>query len=77
MHALYRGRHCVVNPAAVEGLELNATCHIGNTASAIASIILQLYHQPFGEEEIRLRKKILGEIYNNKNQAQKIIAWLY
>jgi len=77
LHALYRGRHCVVNPAAVEGLELNATCHIGNTASAIASIILQLYHQPFGEEEIRLRKKILGEIYNNKNQAQKIIAWLY
>lgn len=77
LHALYKGRHCVVNPAAVEGSELDATCHIGNNANAIASIILQLYHQPFGEEEIRLRKRILGEMFNNEAHAQTILAWLY
>ncbi len=77
LHALYRGRHCVVNDAAVDGSELEATCHIGNNANALASIILQLYHQPFGEEEIRLREKILGEMFNNESHAQKIIAWLY
>ena len=77
LHALYKGRHCVVNEAAVEGSDLEATCHIGNNANALASIILQLYHQPFGEEEIRLRKKILGDMFDNESHAKKIIAWLY
>jgi len=77
LHALYRGRHCVVNDAAVDGSELEAACHIGNNANALASIVLQLYHQPFGEEEIRLRRRILGDMFNNDSHAQKIIAWLY
>jgi hypothetical protein len=67
----------VVNDAAVDGSELESACHIGNNANAIASIILQLYHQPFGEEEIKLRRRILGDMFNNENHAQKIIAWLY
>ena len=77
LHVLYGGRHCVVNPAAVEGSELEPACHIGNGANALTSIISQLYHQPFGEEEIRLRKKILGDMFDNEAHAQKIIAWLY
>jgi hypothetical protein len=77
LHALYKGRHCVVNPATVEGTELEAACHIGRNANAIASIVLQLYHQPFGEEEIRLRKQILHENFNDECNAKKIIAWLY
>jgi len=77
LHALFRGRHCVVNEAAVEGSGLEATCHIGNNANALASIILQLYHQPFAEEEIRLRKTILDDMFDNESHAQKIIAWLY
>lgn len=77
LHALYRGRHCVVNPAAVEQSELEEACHIGNNATAIASIILQLYHQPFTEEEILLRRGILYNTYNNAKNAEKIIAWLY
>jgi glycosyl transferase family 1 len=77
LHALYKGRHCVVNDAAVEGSDLEATCHIGNNANALASIISQLYHQPFGEEEIRLRTRILGEMFDNESHAKQIIAWLY
>ena len=77
LHALYKGRHCVVNDAAVEGSQLEAACHVGNSASALASIILQLYHQPFGEEEIRLRKKMLGNMFDNTSHAQQLIAWLY
>jgi hypothetical protein len=67
----------VVNPAAVEQSELEEACHIGNNATAIASIILQLYHQPFPDEEIRLREKILGEMFDNKKNAEKLISWLY
>jgi glycosyl transferase family 1 len=77
LHALYKGRHCVVNDAAVEGSDLEPTCHIGNNANALASIISQLYHQPFGEEEIRLRTQILGDMFDNDTHAKQIIAWLY
>jgi hypothetical protein len=77
IHALFEGRHCIVNDAAVKGSELEPACHISNSADNIASIILQLYHQPFTEEEIHLRKRILYSIYNNAKNAEKIIAWLY
>jgi hypothetical protein len=43
----------------------------------LASIISQLYHQPFGEEEIRLRTRILGDMFDNESHAEQIIAWLY
>lgn len=77
VHALFSGRHCVANPATVEGSQLEAGCHVGDNANALASIIMQLYRQPFGEEEIRLRKKILGQTFDNERNAQKIIAWLF
>jgi len=77
IHALFEGRHCIVNDAAVKGSELEPACHISNSADNIASVILQLYHQPFTEEEIHLRKRILYNTYNNAKNAEKIIAWLY
>jgi len=77
INALYNGRHCVVNDEAVEGSGLEDACHIGTTSTAIASIITQLYHHPFGEEEIRLRKKLLEKIFNNKANAQQLIRLIW
>jgi glycosyltransferase involved in cell wall biosynthesis len=77
LHALFEGRHCIVNDAAVNGSELEPACHISNSADHIASIVAQLYHLPFTEEEICLRKRILYDLYDNGKNAEKIIAWLY
>ena len=77
INALYNGRHCVVNEAAIEGSGLEDTCHIGTTANAIASIITQLYHHPFSEEEIKLRQRLLGEMFNNKENAQRLIQLIW
>jgi hypothetical protein len=77
LHALYQGRHCVVNDPMVAGTGLEPTCHIGTTANAFASIITQLYHQPFGEEEIRLRKQLLCSVYDNEKNTKTLINWLY
>ena len=77
INALYNGRHCVVNEAAVEGSGMEAACHIGVNEKAIASIITQLYRQPFTEEEINLRKKILPAIFNNEKNARKLIQWIW
>jgi hypothetical protein len=77
LHALYQGRHCVVNDPMVEGTGLESTCHIGTNANAFASIIAQLYHRPFGEEEIDLRKRLLYSVYDNDKNSRQLIQWLW
>lgn len=77
LHALYEGRHCVVNQPMVEGTGLDAACHIGGNAEGFASIISQLYHQPFNEEEVALRKRLLSHTYNNEENALKFIQYLW
>ncbi len=77
LHALFEGRHCVVNDPMVKGTGLEAACHTGTTANAFASIITQLYHQPFTNEEIALRKKLLGSTYDNEKNSQQLITYLW
>jgi glycosyltransferase involved in cell wall biosynthesis len=77
INALFNGRHCVVNDAAVEQTGLAPTCHIGTNAESFKQIIIQLYHQPFASEEITLRQKILCSTYNNTLNAQKLIALIW
>lgn len=76
LHALFEGRHCVANQAMVEGTGLADACHIGSNANAFASIILQLYHQPFTREEIVLRRDLLSP-YNNEANCKRLIQWLW
>jgi hypothetical protein len=77
INALYNGRHCVVNDNAVRGSGLEDACHVGSTSNAIASIIIQLYHHPFSEEEIVLRKRLLGQIFDNKQNAKRLIQLIW
>ena len=77
LNALYNGRHCVVNPAGVIGTSLDAACHIGNTADDISSIITQLFHQPFTGEDLRLRKFLLHDKYNNRVNVQRLSQWIW
>lgn len=77
LHTLFEGRHCVVNEPMVRGSGLEAACHIAGTARAFASVITQLYQQPFTEEEIRLRKTLLETAYNNERNARQLIQYLY
>lgn len=77
LHALFEGRHCVVNEPMIKGTGLEGACHTGTTANAIASIIVQLYHQPFTREEIMVREKLLGDHYNNNENLQQLIPYLW
>lgn len=77
LHALYKGRHCVTTPAMVEGTGLKDACHIGTTANAVASIISQLYYLPFEEEEVKLRKRLLEDTYNNDKNIGQFIDYLW
>lgn len=77
LHALFEGRHCVVNEPMVKGTGLEAACHTGTTANAFASIITQLINQPFTNDEIVLRKKLLGDTYDNEKNTRQLIAYLW
>jgi hypothetical protein len=77
VNALYNGRHCVVNDAAVEGSGLEGACHIGTNAEAFRSIIVQLYNQPFAEEELKLRHRLLDHMFDNAANAQQMVKWIW
>lgn len=77
LNALYNGRHCLVNEAAVHQTGLESTCHIGTNAEAFQHIIVQLYNHAFGEEEIGLRKKLLGGHFDNRKNGRQLIEWIW
>ncbi len=77
LNALFNGRHCLVNDATVAGSDLESACHIGTTAEAFRQIIAQLYHQPFAPEEIKLRKLLLEDRFNNLSNAKKQVGWIW
>jgi len=77
LHALFQGRHCVVNKAAVDGTGLENACHIGNDSTELAAIVNELYHLPFTSEEIDRRKKMFCTSYNNTRSAELLNQWLF
>lgn len=77
INALFNGRHVVANDAMICSTNLETACHIGNNAEGLKSILIQLYHKPFTEDEIRLRETLLNNYYNNDTNARKLIQWLY
>lgn len=77
LNALFNGRHCIVNDAAVEGTGFEPACHIAGNAEGFKSIIAQLYNRPFSEEEIMLRKKLLAGIFDNEKNAARLIQWIW
>lgn len=77
INALFNGRHCIVNDAATEGTGLEPACHIGTNAESFKQIIIQLYHQPFTGEEKKIRQRVLCHTYNNKTNAEKLIALIW
>jgi hypothetical protein len=77
LHALFEGRHCLVNDQMVEGTGLKEACHIGTSANAFASIVMQLFYQPFAREEIILRDQLLQKSYDNEKNALLLTQWLW
>ena len=74
LNALFNGRHCLVNTAAVAGSDLEAYCHIANDAPVFQQKINELFTQDFTEAEIQKRQGLLQHNYNNEESAKKITA---
>ncbi|MFO7933038.1 MAG: glycosyltransferase family 1 protein [Bacteroidales bacterium] len=75
IHALYAGRHCLVNRPMIEGTGLAHLCHLGGTAEETLRKVDELMNTPFTEDQLGIRKKTLSE-YSNRVSAEKIIRLL-
>jgi glycosyltransferase involved in cell wall biosynthesis len=73
LNALYNGRHCIVNKDAVEDSGLQSICHVADNADDIRSLLTSLYTQSFTPEEIGARTAVLGKLYNQENNLQKLL----
>lgn len=76
LNAVFSGRHCLVNPAAVKGSGLEACCHIAEGAPAFKQQLQTLYQQAFTEEEITKRQQLLLSLFNNEENAKRLIQFL-
>ena len=77
LNALFNGRHCLVNEAAVAGTNLAEFCHIAASPKDYKYLLKTLSVQNFTSEEIHQRKNILLKEYNNKENALLLSSWLY
>jgi len=72
LHALYKGRYCIVNDEAVEGSGLAPICTIGKNTAEFKKAVVNLYNSNFDDGEIEKRKLVLDKLYNNDLNAAKI-----
>lgn len=77
LNALYNGRHCLVNEAAVDGASVPDLCHVANSPEAFAQKTKELFKKAFTREDIVQRQKVLSEFYNNEKNAMEIVKMIY
>ncbi|MFT3912456.1 MAG: glycosyltransferase family 4 protein [Ferruginibacter sp.] len=77
LNALFNGRHCLVNTAAVEGSGLESYCTIAGPVNEFKTAIKKLFNEEFTQEKIRQRDAGLKSVYNTEQNARKLIAWIY
>ena len=63
--------------AAVEGSSLETLCKIAGTPLEYKKITGELFNSPFQETEVIKRKKILEGIYNNHENALRLMQWIW
>jgi Glycosyl transferases group 1 len=77
LNALFNGRHCVVNAAAVDGTGLREVCHLAEGANDFKTIIQTLYERPFTFMDLQWRREKLQHQYNNHHTAAKLIEQIW
>lgn len=77
INALFNGRHCLVNEQTVKGTNLERTCHIADDANGFRSKIIQLYDQPFDNDDVTVRRDLLDHMFNNELNAKLMVKWIW
>ncbi len=76
LHALFHGRHLVVNSSMLTGTGLASICHIADTALAFQNTIQALIDKPFDDATRAERRVLLSQHYNNQVNANLLLEYL-
>ncbi|MFO7671802.1 MAG: glycosyltransferase [Bacteroidales bacterium] len=75
LHALFGGRHCLVNSEMIGGTGLESLCQLAEEPKDMTDQLEELMKRPFIEQQVIERESALKE-YSNKAGAKKILALL-
>ncbi len=76
IHALFQGRHCIVNEAALPGESFRPFVHQADNSTALRKKLTELMELPFSIAEAQEREAFLQMHFNNKANAAQISAFL-
>lgn len=77
INALFHGRHCIVNSAAVTGSGVENVCHIVETPKEFRNTVRKLAAIPLDEKEMAERKKILKDLFDEDKNCTKLIRRIW
>jgi hypothetical protein len=75
LHALFGGRHCLVNSEMIGGTGLESLCQLAEEPKDMTDQLEELMKRPFTEQQVIERESALKE-YSNKAGAKKILKLL-
>jgi len=77
LNALYNGRFCLVNSDMVRGTSLESLCVVADEPKRMIAEIKQLMEEDFTEEDIEERDAQMRQLYNNEENAKKIVEAIF
>lgn len=77
LNALFNGKYVITNRAGITGSGLEGLCHIAETPEEIRKLITRLFDIEFSDEQFRQRKEKLESLYSNRQNALRLISWIY
>lgn len=77
LNALYNGRFVIVNAATLDGTGLNDLCVLSETPADFRENIQLFMQKSFTEKDKEIREQVLGILFNNDQNVQLLIKWLY
>ena len=77
LNALYVGRHCISNRKGVEGIALDISCALADTAVEMKNSIRAFLQKEFTEEMKEDRSILMEATYGNQESAKQLIGWIF
>jgi len=78
LHGLFAGNHIVANPLMTEGTGTEELVHVAANADVMRERVRELMRIPaLSAGEIRKRREVLAELYDNRKNAQRMLADIF
>jgi len=75
LHALYAGRHCLVNMGMINGTGLLSTCILAESPQEWQAKIRELIMVPYTDEDQKNRSVLLAALFDNEENAGRLMTW--